>query len=482
MRKIVPSVACVALALLLSLGILGILPKDIEALTAKPNIVFILTDDMRKDDLRYMPKTRSVLKDKGMSFENAFVSNALCCPSRATIMRGQYAHNTHVWTNENVGGPDAGGQAYRNKGHELDNVATRLNGAGYRTALIGKYLNGMKDKTIVPPGWDKWFATWGGYFNYDANDQGTIRHFGTDASDYRTDVERRETRTFINSSVAQGKPFFAYVAPKAPHSPATPAPRDLHEYDGLKAPRLPSFNEQDVSDKPPWIRQLSKLSDSKKAKIDNNAERRAESLQAVDDLVAGVVGKLREKGVMGNTYIFFTSDNGFHYGEHRIPGGKARPYEEDVRMPLLVRGPGVAAGHQAKQLALNTDYLSTFTDLACSSSNPCNTQNWSYVPDGRSLRPVLKGNATAWRSAVLLEAHHTSEGGPTPASSGIRTSGGTKYVEYAGGKKELYYLGRDHYELRNKYPAAKPSAGLVSRLRALKTCAGEGCRAVENGQ
>src|ERR671918_513676 len=121
MRKSVLQVACVALALLLSFGVLGTLPEDVKALTAKPNIVFILTDDMRKDDLKYMPKTRSVLKEKGMSFSNAFVSNALCCPSRATIMRGQYAHNTGVWTNE---GSSGGLQAYRKEGNEKDNVAT----------------------------------------------------------------------------------------------------------------------------------------------------------------------------------------------------------------------------------------------------------------------------------------------------------------------------------------------------------------------
>lgn len=359
-------------------------------------------------------------------------------------------------------------------------MATRLDAAGYRTALIGRYLSGIKNKTFVPPGWDCWFSTWGGYFRYDANDQGTIRHFGTKASDYRTDVESRKTRMFIGTSVARDKPFFAYVAPKAPHSPSTPAPRDRHAYDGLRAPRLPSFKEKNISDKPPWIRKLPRLSDAKKAKIDNHAEKRAESLQAVDDLVAGVVGKLRQKRVLGNTYIFFTSDNGWHHGEHRIPAKKARPYEEDVRMPLLVRGPGVAAGHQVPKLVLNTDYLPTFTDLACSSSSPCNTQNYSYVPDGHSLRPVLKGNATAWRSAVLLEAHHTPEGGATPAYSGIRTSG-TKYVEYAGGKRELYFLGHDPYELMNKYPTAKPSARLVSRLHALRTCAGGGCWAAENG-
>jgi N-acetylglucosamine-6-sulfatase len=126
-----------------------------------------------------------------------------------------------------------------------------VDAAGYRTALIGKYLGGIKNKTFVPPGWDYWFSTWGGYFRYDANDQGTRRHFGTKASDYRTDVESRKTRMFIGTRVARGKPFFADVAPKVPHHPSTPAPRDRHAYDSLKAPRLPSFNERNVSDKPP---------------------------------------------------------------------------------------------------------------------------------------------------------------------------------------------------------------------------------------
>ena len=135
MRKTVPALACVALAMLLSLGISGSMPRDVGALRAKPNIVFILADDMRKDDLKYMPKTRSVLKDKGMSFQNAFVSNALRCPARAIIMRGQYAHNTRVWSN---GGSSGGWQAYRTNGNEQDNVATRLDAVGYRTALIAE--------------------------------------------------------------------------------------------------------------------------------------------------------------------------------------------------------------------------------------------------------------------------------------------------------------------------------------------------------
>ena len=486
MKKIVLLLVATALVALLSLGVSDRVPKDDEALTAKPNIVFILADDMRKDDLKYMPKTRNLLQEKGMTFQNAFVSNALCCPARATIMRGQYAHNTGVWTNmANTG--DGGWQAYKNNGLERDNVATRLDTAGYRTGLIGKYFNGYNQgNTYVPPGWDEWFATSGfRYFDYDVNDDGTVRHFGTRDSDYQTDVLKRKTRTFIGASVTQGKPFFAYVAPIAPHEPATPAPRDRHTYDGLKALRPPSFNEKDVSDKPSWIRLRPRLSPDTIAKIDKHHEARGETLQSLDDMVAGIVGKLKDRGVMGNTYVFFTSDNGWSEGEHRRPNGKANSYEEDVRMPLLARGPGVAAGSNTYKLALNTDYLPTFTDFACSSAaTPCDTQNWSYIPDGRSLRPVLKSNATAWRSAVLLEAHQGPWTYATATSSGIRTVGTykRKYVEYNGGARELYFLGRDPYELTDRYPAATPSSGLVSRLHALKTCAGMGCRAPENGR
>ena len=485
MRKIVLPLAWVALVVLLSLSISCINRRNIGVLTAKPNIVFIIADDMRKDDLKYMPKIRSVLKTKGMSFSNAFVSNALCCPSRATILRGQYAHNTGVWSNM-AKTSEGGWKAYRNKGNEKDNVATRLDAAGYRTGLFGKYFNGYNQgNTYIPPGWDRWFGAGAfRYFDYDANDQGTIRHFGTSDSDYVTDVVGGKAKTFISTSAAQGKPFFAYVAPIAPHEPATPAPRDRHSYDGLKVSRPPSFNEKDVSDKPTWIRSRPRLTPDKSAKIDKRHEGRAETLQSLDDMVAGIVRKLKDRGVMGNTYVFFTSDNGWAEGEHRRPGGKANPYEEDVRMPLLVRGPGVAAGSNTYKLALNTDYLPTFADLACTSSSPCDTQNWRYVPDGRSLLPVLKGNATAWRSAVLLEGHQGSWKHAVPAYAGIRTVGAheRKYLEHETGERELYYLGSDPHELKNRYPATTPSAGLVSRLQALKDCEGEGCQAAEDGQ
>jgi N-acetylglucosamine-6-sulfatase len=205
---------------------------------------------------------------------------------------------------------------------------------------------------------------------------------------------------------------------------------------------------------------------------------------------------------LGSTYIFFASDNGFHEGEHRLKTGKGRPYEEDIHMPLLVRGPGVAPGcaigdalcRTTYKLALNTDYLPTFTDFACAPDpvlcETLKTQNKWYVPDGRSLRPVLEGNVTTWRNAILLEGSQNTTYVPkSPAYRGIRTvipgttsSGGSKYVEYEGTERELYDLGADPLELTNKYVASAPPAELVSRLQTLKTCKGDGCRAAEDGQ
>ena len=278
----------------------------------------------------------------------------------------------------------------------------------------------------------------------------------------------------VRSSASQGTPFFAYVAPLAPHDPSTPAPRDAHLYDGIQGPRLPSFNEADVSDKPSWIRQLSKLSSSQISAINKRHEKRVESLQAVDDLVEGVVNTLNNANALDNTYIFFTSDNGFHHGEHRIPKQKWRPYEEDIHMPLLVRGPGVAAGSTTYKLTLNTDYLPTFLDLA-------GAQIPSYV-DGRPLRPVLDGSVTTWRSAILPEAAANY----SPAYEGIRTIGAparkyVEYAEYAGGTKELYDLATDPYELTKVYNSTGPPSDLVSRVQALRGCAGSGCYTVENG-
>jgi N-acetylglucosamine-6-sulfatase len=446
---------------------------------SKPNFVFILADDMRKDDLKYMPRTQALLGNAGMQFQSAFVSTSLCCPSRATILRGQYAHNTGVWHNGNNDDSNGGWQGYKDRGYERDNLATRLHDAGYRTGLFGKYLNYYRGPS-VPPGWDDWFATFdsgedqANYFDYDVNNNGTIRHFGTRKSDYITDVLKTQTQGFIGASVAQGKPFFAYVGSRAPHGVPRPAPRDEHAFDGEKAPRPPSFNENDVSDKPPWIQSLRRLGDRQKAQIDAKYEARAETLQALDDLVEAVVNKLRSTGVESNTYVVFTSDNGFHLGEHRIALGKGYAYEESVHMPLLIRGPKVQAGSTTHMLTLNTDFFPTFTDLA-------GIQTPEYV-DGRSLRPLLEGSTRTWRTAILLESAYYKE--HNTWFSGIRTSDRKKYVEYEGGFRELYDLNADPYELKNVYDGRSRPENLAARLAVLKSCAARTtttCREAEDG-
>ncbi len=476
-RKTILLFASMVLAMLLFTAASGTAPTAAQEITP-PNFVFILADDMRKDDLKYMPKTNALLGDQGMRFEQAFVSYALCCPSRATIMRGQYAHNTGVWNNMN--GPDGGWQGYQSHGNENDNVATRLHHAGYRTGLFGKYLNGYENTTYVPTGWDDWFAkaSHNFYYDYDINDNGTLVHFAKTRKDYFTDVISRQTQEFIDASVdpstGQVKPFFAYVAPTAPHGPATPARRHLHAFDGEQTPRLPSFNEEDVSDKPPFIQAVPALDDSRIAAIDRRHEKRAESLQTLDDLVEAVINKLQATGALENTYVVFTSDNGWYHGEHRIMKEKSPPYEESIHMPLLIRGPGVQAGSITQELTLNTDFLPTFTDLA-------GIQVPEYV-DGRSLRPLLEGstaNTITWRSAILLERRDLE----TPGASlyGIRTSEARKYVEYKDGFRELYDLRTDPYELANSYTATTPPEDLATRLQALKGCAGPTCRAAEDG-
>jgi N-acetylglucosamine-6-sulfatase len=469
-RKIGVLLASMALAVLLLADTIGDPPTEAQPIPDRPNFVFILADDMRADDLRYMPKTRSLLGGQGMRFDNAYVSYGLCCPARATIMRGQYAHNHGVWTN--LDEPNGGWQGYKNHGNEQDNLATRLHSSGYRTGLFGKYLNGYAG-TYVPPGWDDWFAASAfAYFDYDVNDNGTIEHFGTLESDYLTDVLNNETQEFIDASVAAGRPFFAYVAPLAPHGPADPAPRHLRAYDGERVPRLPSFNEETVNDKPPRIQSLRSLSAKRIAGMDTRHKKRIGTLQALDDLVEAVVSKLRSAGVLHNTYVVFTSDNGFQEGEHRVSEGKGRPYEESIHVPLLVRGPGVKAGSTTDELTLNTDFLPTFTDLA-----------GVTIPDyadGRSLRPLLEGRTTTpWRTAILLERRNFEQ--PNASFYGIRMSDGRKYVEYKGGFRELYNLNADPYELVNSYDEVELPSALAARLRALKSCAGATCRAVEDG-
>ncbi|CAA9459859.1 MAG: Putative sulfatase [uncultured Rubrobacteraceae bacterium] len=474
----------------------------------RPNVVFVLADDMRADDFEYMPQTRQLLAEEGLAFENAFVTHSLCCPSRASILRGQYTHNHQVWTNNP---PDGGFSEFRSMGHEDSTVATWLKEEGYQTALIGKYLNGYArrdEETHVPPGWDEWHGVLGGgsYYDYRLNENGQVVSYGGDEQDYQTDVLADKARDYVRrvAKSASPSPFFLYLAPGTPHGPFVPAPRHEGAYGedgpGVGAPRPPSFYESDVSDKPEWVRDLPLLesveettdageeateegatgSDEESAigteeMIDSAYRNRLEMLLSLDEMVAGLVDELRAAGELDNTYVFFTSDNGYHFGEHRINQGKRTVYEETVRVPLAVRGPGVPAG-AVEQMALNIDHAPTIAELTGASAP-------EFV-DGRSLAPFLRGAPPEiWRSAFLIQhysggnAQHRS----VPTYAAVRTET-HKYVDYENGDRELYDLEADPYELESLHESADPTliAGLEARLEALRACASESCREAES--
>ena len=435
---------------------------------------------MRLDDYEYMPQTRQLLTEGGVTFEEAFVTHSLCCPSRASILRGQYTHNHQVLNNAR---PEGGFEKFRSLGYEDSTVATWLQSEGYQTALIGKYLNGYArrgDETYIPPGWDEWHAVLrgDGYYDYQMNENGAIVSYGKSGQDYYTDVLAGKARDYVQRSAsgANSSPFFMYLAPATPHGPFIPAPRHEDTYADDETPRPPSFDEPDVEDKPAWVRDLPRLDPGEIESVDNAYRNRLEMLLSLDEMVAGLVEELEAIGVLENTYIFFTSDNGYHLGEHRLKLGKRTVYEEAARVPLAVRGPGVPAGQTVGELALNTDFAPTIAELTGASAP-------DFV-DGRSLAPLL-GNTPpeTWRSAFLLEHWSGGGGAPqqTPTYAAIRTET-HKYVEHDTGEEELYDLSSDPHELESLHESAGSALieGLRSRLKDLKACAGESCQEAED--
>ena len=422
-----------------------------------------------------MPRLAALVGAVGASFERSFVSAALCAPSRASFLTGRYAHNHGVRRNA---GLDGGFAAFRAGGGEASNVATWLKAAGYRTGLLGKYLNGYPNgaPAHVPSGWDEWHAVYSEqgsdtYFDYRINENGATVERGSSDADYGTDVLAAKALALLRRWCRADEPFFLLVAPAAPHLPAKPAPRHRGSLPGARAPRVPSFDERDVSDKPEWVRQVGPLRRRKAAGLDRLYRKRLQSLQAVDEMLEQIVETLRALGRLETTYVFFTSDNGFFLGEHRILQGKAAPYDEAVRVPLLVRGPGVPAGVRLPHLVANIDMAPTFAAIA-------GTKPPEQV-DGLSLLPLLAGDApppSSWRQSLLVEGWAGGEAG-VPEYRALR-SGDRLYVEYATGERELYDLAQDPFQLRNLGPSSVPEVAepLAAALRRLGDCAGRACR------
>jgi N-acetylglucosamine-6-sulfatase len=488
-----------------------------------PNVILILTDDLAVNDLnpralRHMPNLESLLIDKGTTFDNAFVTNSLCCPSRATILRGQYTHNHEILSNDP---PRGGFQKFRFIGHENSTMATWVKEQGYRTALFGKYLNGYKE-TYVPPGWDEWYAVTGNYLSHTFNENGHLVNYEPE-SYYDTDVMSDKASDYITRTAGADPPFFTadrpflmWIGTKAPHQPATPAPRDDDSYPAISLPHPPSFDEKDVSDKPDWVSDNPPLSKEQKRYMEELHRKRLQSMLAVDDMIGDLVGALHDSGELDNTYIVFTSDNGFHLGQHRLGAGKWTPYEEDIRVPLIVRGPGVPEGETLHHMVLNNDLAPTFADLA-------GAEIPSFV-DGRSLKPLLTDDPKPlkdWRQRFVIESVAERSGVPHPPfitesevvplltgdplpGNWRRTSAASAqsseewgrpwlkalrtknylYVDYKTGEHELYDLRKDPYELNNMYATAPPeiTQRLEAQLDALRQCSAAQCRAAESDQ
>ncbi len=462
-----------------------------------------------------MPNLRTLLVERGTSFENAFVTDPLCCPSRATFLRGQYAHNHGILSNEP---PWGGSEKFHEMGHEGSTMATWLNEEDYQTVFIGKYLNGYgfgEDESLyVPQGWDEWHGLAGNYLSNRVNENGHIRNY--DPETYNsTDLFSDKAAGYVRRRVGEGaqlistsEPFFMWLGTKDPHEPATPAVRHEDAFANTPLPRPPSFNEKNISDKPGWLRDNPPLTAEQISGMQGLYRNRLRSLLAVDEMIGDLVAELRKAGELDNTYIVFTSDNGFHMGEHRMLWGKWTAYEEDIRVPLIVRGPGVPAGRKLDHMVLNNDLAPTLADLAGAEAPP-------FV-DGRSLAPLLTKDPPPprdWRRAFLVEGIFETAGDLSPGilltgdpppkdwrqqilSTGAKAPGDWGrpgfeairtadhlYVEYETGERELYDLRKDPHQLDNAYPDADPQLiqNLKERLDALRNCRGSFCRIAENG-
>jgi N-acetylglucosamine-6-sulfatase len=433
-------------------------PSVVARPARRPNVVLILTDDQRADTLHVMPAVRQLIAGKGVTFTDALVTNPLCCPSRATILTGQFSHSTRVYGNYE---PHGGWPTFKRSGAERRTIARALDLAGYRTGLFGKYLNHYSEApaAYVPPGWDRWFVfsqVNGSFYNYRTFDNvhGTRLH-GSTPADYSTDVIRSKAVKFIRTT-PRGTPFFLMLTPYAPHEPSTAAPRHEGRFAGAAVDLGPAFTE-DVSDKPGYIRSEPEAVVSK---MIERTRDQWESLLAVDEMVRRIFNVLAETGRVRNTLFIFTSDHGISNGQHHWRH-KIAPYEEAIRIPLLIRyqAGGVVAGGISNALAANVDLASTIADFA-GVAMP--------FAEGRSLRGVLTGRSRDVRGALLLE-HATAEGTTVPGYCGIRTHR-FMYARYADGFEELYDLISDPNESENlaSAPDLQPTRSeLEARVKIL---------------
>ena len=459
-----------------------------------------------------MPKLQKLLTEKGTTFSNAFVHTPICCPSRSSYMTGRYLHNSGTFENDIAHG--CSNQTWAD-GPETRSFAAHAKKAGYHTSYSGKYLNqyampgapGCKagDKAgcakHIPLGWDDWHGLFGNsrYYNGTISDNGTPTEHGDAPEDYLPDVFFGHAKAFVaahlKSEARAGTPFLCVLATPSCHGPFTAAPKYLGHFASQKAPITPNFNHSN-EDKHWTMRQLSPLPDT--SGQDSQHNMRWETLMSVDDYVEEIVTMLEAAGAMDNTYFLYTSDHGFQLGQHRLPGDKRHPYEHDIRIPFVLRVPGVLPNHTIDSIVLSIDVAPTFTDIASGA-----------VPedmDGVSMLPLLaaKKAPAKWRTDFMVDYHGQGREPcglvkcPAPAADNWHIIDGfnntytcvrtlhvdgkgpdSLYCEFVDSEHfvEFYDHGTDPWQLKNlalSEPAAmKP---LKERLAKLRNCKGKECR------
>jgi len=513
--------AVLAAALSLSLGSAGAAAGPVPE--ARPSFVVVMSDDQGPGTMRALPSVRRLLGAGGVSFDNAIASYPLCCPSRASFLTGQYAHN-----HGSKGNSPLSGGGYKNLEHPERNLAAWLQNAGYDTAFVGKWLNGLRSPRRAPPGWDEWYGLVGAggeglssYYDFDVFEgPQQIRHFGSARADYQTDALTREyALPFIASHVADRDPFFLWFAVHPPHDGlgrddvagrrcsrgepdergggqrAIPPPRYARLYRRAPLPSSPSFDERDVSDKPSFVRRRPALTSRDLEKLERGYRCGLAALRAADDAVAQIVAELRRAGRLDSTTIVFTSDQGLLAGEHRLRG-KNQPYEEAIQVPLLLRSPGAPAGASISQPVVNADLAPTILDLADVEVPP----QLARPMDGVSLAGAIRGEEPAPDRAILIEGRkeplRARRGFKVRSYAGVRTARYT-YVEHRRAKvesigegialeigagrtveRELYDLRRDPYQLESRdgdraYRGVRKALGEI--LARLEHCSGASC-------
>eukprot|EP00536_Pseudo-nitzschia_multiseries_P007211 jgi/Psemu1/256050/estExt_Genewise1Plus.C_1660073 len=451
---------------------------------APKNIILFMTDDQdvtaNSIDPAIMPRLNRLFRDEGMEFPNYYVSTGLCCPSRATILRGQYCHNTELFDNgdfNNSTYKSGGWSKFLDSGLEKETIATLLQSAGYETAIVGKYMNGYdlydeKAGLHKPPGWDHWMVLLkcGSFYGPIFSDNGK-RILRTNNTVYQTDFIRDWVLDFLTKKRDPSKPFFLMVTPFAPHTPAIPAKRHEHLFSDAKFPRYDSFNPSDqIQQKlPVWIKDMPPLTDRQIDDMDKFYRNRLRSLQAVDEALESITETLEIQGLTESTYFIYTADNGQHFGDHRIPAGKRQAYETDVLVPFLVRGPGVPKGSKSSEVVQSVDLGPTFLDLATTPSQQ-GTSTTAYLEthrlktgrkllqstypmDGKSIKSLLTSNSQEDVSTVNYPNTYQAVrviNGP----EGWASEANLLYVEWCTGEQELYNMTVDPHQVNNMMSAA----------------------------